>query len=163
MSHNATVIPIKGRKLMSVAYYQGGVSIVDFTDLSNIREVAFADLEDATGHRDEWSSYWYNGRIFSNSGLDRRGDAREPRRRRLPAHGLARVGDGKRAKRGATPTRRRRRLAGAVSALTAGVLGRPADRSHDRRIARTAADLPEIATRISASQGTGCGPAGRAP
>ena len=33
VSHNATVIPIKGRKLMSAAYYQGGVSMVDFTDL----------------------------------------------------------------------------------------------------------------------------------
>jgi hypothetical protein len=74
VSHNATVIPIKGRKLMSVAYYQGGVSLVDFTDLSNIREVAYADLEDATGSADEWSSYWYNGRIYSNSGLARRGD-----------------------------------------------------------------------------------------
>jgi hypothetical protein len=73
VSHNATVIPIKGRKLMSVSYYQGGVSVVDFTDLSNIREVAFADLEDGTGLADEWSSYWYNGRIFSNSGLNRRG------------------------------------------------------------------------------------------
>jgi hypothetical protein len=73
VSHNATVIPIKGRKLMSVSYYQGGVSVVDFTDLSNIREVAYADLESPTGLADEWSSYWYNGRIFSNSGLGRRG------------------------------------------------------------------------------------------
>jgi hypothetical protein len=75
VSHNATVIPIKGRKLMSVAYYQGGVSLVDFTDSSNIREVAYADLEDNVGLADEWSSYWYNGRIYSNSGLNRRGDS----------------------------------------------------------------------------------------
>ncbi len=73
VSHNATVIPIKGRKLMSAAYYQGGVSIVDFTDLGNVREVAYADLVDAVGAADEWSSYWYNGRIYSNSGLNRRG------------------------------------------------------------------------------------------
>ena len=72
VSHNATVIPIKGRKLMTAAYYQGGVSVVDFTDPSNIREVGYADLADATGVADEWSSYWYNGRIFSNSGLHRR-------------------------------------------------------------------------------------------
>ncbi len=45
VSHNATVIPIKGRKLMSVSYYQGGVSVVDFTDPSNIREVAFSDID----------------------------------------------------------------------------------------------------------------------
>jgi len=74
VSHNATVIPIKGRKLMSVSYYQGGVSLVDFTDSSNIREVAYSDVADATGASDEWSSYWYNGRIYSNSGLNRRGE-----------------------------------------------------------------------------------------
>jgi hypothetical protein len=72
VSHNASVIPIRGRKLMTAAYYQGGVTVVDFTDLDNVREVAFADLEDATGDADEWSSYWYNGRIYSNSGLNRR-------------------------------------------------------------------------------------------
>jgi len=75
VSHNATVIPVKGRNLMSVAYYQGGVSVVDFTDPENTREVAYSDREDATGSADEWSSYWYNGRIFSNSGLNRRGDS----------------------------------------------------------------------------------------
>jgi hypothetical protein len=51
VSHNATVIPIKGRKLMSVSYYQGGVSVVDFTDPSNFREVGFADHADVT----QWS------------------------------------------------------------------------------------------------------------
>jgi hypothetical protein len=35
--------------------------------------VANADLVDAVGAADEWSSYWYNGRIYSNSGLNRRG------------------------------------------------------------------------------------------
>lgn len=73
VSHNANVIPIKGRKLMSAAYYQGGNTLVDFTDPSNIREVAYSDLEDATGKADSWSTYWYNGRIFVNGGLDRRG------------------------------------------------------------------------------------------
>ena len=73
VSHNANVIPIKGRKLMSAAYYQGGNTLVDFTDPSNIREVGFADLEDATGKADSWSSYWYNGRIYANGGLNGRG------------------------------------------------------------------------------------------
>jgi hypothetical protein len=76
VSHNASVIPIKGRKLMTASYYMGGVTVVDFTDLDNVREVAYADLEDATGQADEWSSYWYNGRIFSNSGLNRRASNR---------------------------------------------------------------------------------------
>ena len=73
VSHNANVIPIKGRKLMSAAYYQGGNTLVDFTDPSNIREVGFADLEDATGKADSWSTYWYNGRIYANGGLNGRG------------------------------------------------------------------------------------------
>jgi hypothetical protein len=72
VSHNASVIPVKHRDLMTAAYYQGGVTVLDFTDLDQIHEVAFADLDDATGQADEWSSYWYNGRIFSNSGLNRR-------------------------------------------------------------------------------------------
>jgi hypothetical protein len=76
VSHNASVIPIRGRKLMTASYYQGGVTVVDFTDLDNVREVAYADLEDTTGQADEWSSYWYNGRIFSNSGLGRRASNR---------------------------------------------------------------------------------------
>jgi hypothetical protein len=64
---------VEHRDLMTAAYYQGGVTVLGFTDLDRIREVAFADLDDATGQADEWSSYWYNGRIFSNSGLGRRG------------------------------------------------------------------------------------------
>ena len=76
VSHNASVIPVKHRDLMTASYYQGGVTVVDFSDLDDIHEVAFADLEDTTGQADEWSSYWYNGRIFSNSGLNRRASNR---------------------------------------------------------------------------------------
>ena len=71
VSHNATAIPVDDRYLASAAYYQGGVSVVDFTDVRNPREVAFADVADAVGTSDEWSSYWYNGRIYSNTGLGR--------------------------------------------------------------------------------------------
>jgi hypothetical protein len=73
VSHNANTIPVKGRYLASAAYYQGGVSVIDFTNVDRPREVAFADLSDATGTADEWSSFWYNGRIYSNSGLGREG------------------------------------------------------------------------------------------
>ena len=76
VSHNASVIPVRHRDLVTAAYYQGGVTVVDFSDLRRIREIAFADLEDATGQADEWSSYWYNGRIYSNSGLNRRASNR---------------------------------------------------------------------------------------
>jgi hypothetical protein len=75
VSHNATVVPVRGRDVMTIAYYQGGVSVVDFTDETDPREIGHADIEDEIGASDEWSSYWYNGRIFSNSGLNRRGDA----------------------------------------------------------------------------------------
>ena len=68
-NHNANVIPVKGRDLASIASYQGGVSVLDFTDPRRPREIAFADLDDATGSSDEWSSYWYNGRIVSSGGL----------------------------------------------------------------------------------------------
>ena len=64
MSHNATVIPIKGRKLMSAAYYQGGVSVVDFTDPENPVEVGHHDPHGAN----TWSAYWYNGHIYTNDG-----------------------------------------------------------------------------------------------
>jgi hypothetical protein len=73
VSHNATVIPVKHRDVMTAAYYHGGVSVVDFSDLDEVREIAYADITDATGIADEWSSYWYNGRVFSNSGLGRNG------------------------------------------------------------------------------------------
>jgi hypothetical protein len=76
VSHNASVIPVKHRNLMTASYYQGGVTVVDFSDLDDVHEVAFADLEDPTGQADEWSSYWYNGRIFSNGGLNRRASNR---------------------------------------------------------------------------------------
>ncbi len=76
VSHNASVIPVKHRNLMTASYYQGGVTVVDFSDLSDVHEVAYADLEDTTGQADEWSSYWYNGRIFSNGGLNRRASNR---------------------------------------------------------------------------------------
>jgi hypothetical protein len=71
-SHNGNVIPVRGRDLMSAAYYQGGNTVVDFSDLDNVREVAFSDLEGATGLADSWSAYWYNGRVYANGGLDRR-------------------------------------------------------------------------------------------
>ena len=76
VSHNASVIPVKHRDLMTASYYQGGVTVVDFSDLDDVHEVAFADLEDTTGQADEWSSYWYNGRVFSNGGLARRASNR---------------------------------------------------------------------------------------
>ena len=72
VSHKGNVIPVRGRDLLSAAYYQGGNTVVDFTDLTNVREVAYSDLEDTTGLADSWATYWYNGRVYANGGLDRR-------------------------------------------------------------------------------------------
>lgn len=73
VSHNANVLPVEDRYLMSAAYYQGGNSVIDFTDVTRPTEVAYSDLEDAVGAADSWSSYWYNGHIYANGGLGRRG------------------------------------------------------------------------------------------
>lgn len=69
VSHNANVLPVKDRYLMSAAYYQGG----DFTDVGNPTEVAYSDPDDSVGAADSWSSYWYNDHVYVNGGLDRRG------------------------------------------------------------------------------------------
>jgi hypothetical protein len=69
VSHNGQIIPVTdGRYLASLAYYQGGTSIVDFTDPAAPREVGYID----TSNSDAWSSYWYNGYVFHNGGLHRR-------------------------------------------------------------------------------------------
>ena len=98
MSHNATAIPVK-RPLPGASPTTRAASRWSTSPtLNNPREVAFADVSDATGTSDEWSSYWYNGRIYSNCGLGPRGRDGEPRPRRLQAHRLARRGTA-RAKR----------------------------------------------------------------
>ena len=72
VSHNANVVPVKGRYLMAAAYYQGGNTIVDFTDVTRPTEVAYSDLVDGVGAADSWSTYWYNNRVYVNGGLNRR-------------------------------------------------------------------------------------------
>jgi hypothetical protein len=68
VAHNGSLIPVPGRDIMVQAWYQGGVSILDFTDPENPYEIAFFDrgpLSDAelfTGGY--WSTYWYNGAIY---------------------------------------------------------------------------------------------------
>jgi hypothetical protein len=74
VSHNGNPIPLSGGRDISVAsYYQGGNSVIDWTDLRNVREIAWSDLADDKGLADSWSTYWYNGRVYVNGGLDRRG------------------------------------------------------------------------------------------
>jgi hypothetical protein len=71
------IIPVPGRDLMVQAWYQGGVSIMDFTDPAKPVEIAFFDRGPIDASRlyvgGSWSAYWLNGRIYSSEiarGLD---------------------------------------------------------------------------------------------
>jgi hypothetical protein len=77
VAHNGSLIPIPGRDVMVQSWYQGGVSVFDWTDPENPREIAFFDRgpSDATrmASGGTWSAYWYNGVIVSSEiarGLD---------------------------------------------------------------------------------------------
>ena len=77
VAHNGSLVPIPGRDIEVQAWYQGGISIVDFTDAAHPFEIAYFDR----GAIDpkvmvlggEWSAYWYNGYIYGSEiarGLD---------------------------------------------------------------------------------------------
>jgi hypothetical protein len=77
VAHNGSLIPIPGRDVMVQAWYQGGISVFDWTDAKNPREIAFFDRGPVDSTRMElggsWSVYWYNGAIVSSEiarGLD---------------------------------------------------------------------------------------------
>ena len=77
VAHNGSLIPIPGRDVMVQGWYQGGISVFDWTDPGNPVEIAFHDRGplDATRMRmgGSWSVYWYNGVIVSSEiarGLD---------------------------------------------------------------------------------------------
>ena len=77
VAHNGSIIPVPGRDLFVQSWYQGGLSVMDFTDSANPKEVAFFDRgpisEDQLVVGGYWSSYWYNGRIYATEitrGLD---------------------------------------------------------------------------------------------
>nr|WP_231127107.1 hypothetical protein [Motilibacter aurantiacus] len=78
VAHNGSLIPVKGKDIMVQAWYQGGLSVWDFTDSANPKEIAWFDrgpdirgTNPTTGQPiavtgGNWSTYWYNGHIFSN-------------------------------------------------------------------------------------------------
>ena len=77
VAHNGSLIPIPGRDVMVQAWYQGGISVFDWTDASNPVEIAFHDRgpsdPDQMGSAGSWSVYWYNGVMVSSEigrGLD---------------------------------------------------------------------------------------------
>ncbi|HKP75709.1 MAG TPA: hypothetical protein VJT67_09215 [Longimicrobiaceae bacterium] len=77
VAHNGSLIPIPGRDIMVQAWYQGGLSVFDWTDAAHPREIAFFDRGPVDSTRiaggGSWSAYWYNGVIVSSEisrGLD---------------------------------------------------------------------------------------------
>jgi hypothetical protein len=77
VAHNGSLIPIPGRDVMVQAWYQGGISVFDWTDPKHPTEIAFFDRGPLDSTRfamaGSWSVYWYNGAIVSSEiarGLD---------------------------------------------------------------------------------------------
>ena len=77
VAHNGSLIPIPGRDVMVQAWYQGGISVFDWTDPKSPKEIAFFDRGPVDSTRmasgGTWSAYWYNGVIVSSEisrGLD---------------------------------------------------------------------------------------------
>jgi hypothetical protein len=70
VAHNGSLIPIPGRDIMVQAWYQGGISVFDWTDAAHPKEIASFDRGPVDGTRmvmgGSWSVYWYNGRIISS-------------------------------------------------------------------------------------------------
>jgi hypothetical protein len=77
VAHNGSLIPVPGRDVQVQAWYQGGVSVMDFTDPANPFEIAYFDRGPIDPKTlilgGDWSAYWYNGYIYSSEiarGLD---------------------------------------------------------------------------------------------
>jgi hypothetical protein len=77
VAHNGSLIPIPGREVMVQGWYQGGISVFDWTDVSAPKEIAYFDRGPVDSTRlisgGSWSVYWYNGLIVSSEiarGLD---------------------------------------------------------------------------------------------
>lgn len=77
VAHNGSLVPVPGRDIKVQAWYQGGISVMDFTDASNPFEIAYFDRGPIDSKMlvlaGSWSAYWYNGRVYSSEiarGLD---------------------------------------------------------------------------------------------
>jgi len=77
VAHNGSLIPVPGRDIEVQGWYQGGVSVIDFTDPANPMEIAYFDRGPIDANTlvlgGEWSAYWYNGYIYGSEiarGLD---------------------------------------------------------------------------------------------
>jgi hypothetical protein len=77
VAHNGSLIPIPGRDIEVQAWYQGGISVMDFTDAEQPVEIAYFDRGPIDPKMlvlgGDWSAYWYNGHIYASEiarGLD---------------------------------------------------------------------------------------------
>jgi hypothetical protein len=77
VAHNGSIVPTLSGDVMVQAWYQGGISVWDFTDSAHPFEIGFwergplSDTELIPGG--SWSAYYYNGHIYSSDiqkGLD---------------------------------------------------------------------------------------------
>lgn len=76
VAHNGSLIPVPGRDIMTQAWYQGGLSVIDFTNPAKPVEIAYFDrgpIANELTLAGFWSTYWYNGQIVASEigrGLD---------------------------------------------------------------------------------------------
>jgi hypothetical protein len=77
VAHNGSLVPVPGRDIEVQAWYQGGISVMDFTDASHPFEIAYFDRGPIDPKTlilgGDWSAYWYNGNIYGSEiarGLD---------------------------------------------------------------------------------------------
>ncbi|WP_017545199.1 LVIVD repeat-containing protein [Nocardiopsis prasina] len=74
VAHNGSLIPVPGQDYFVQSWYQGGVSVIDFNDPANPREIGYFDADSRIDpdiqDNDTWSTYYYNGYVYS-SDIDR--------------------------------------------------------------------------------------------
>jgi hypothetical protein len=77
VAHNGSLIPVPGRDIEVQAWYQGGISVMDFTDAEHPVEIAYFDRGPIDPRMlilgGDWSAYWYNGHVYASEiarGLD---------------------------------------------------------------------------------------------
>ncbi len=77
VAHNGSLVPVPGRDIEVQSWYQGGISVMDFTDAAHPFEIAYFDRGSIDPKQlilgGDWSSYWYNGYIYGSEiarGLD---------------------------------------------------------------------------------------------
>ncbi len=68
VAHNGSLVPVPGRDIFVQAWYQGGITVIDFTDSSNPVEIAFFDRGPISAENlmqgGYWSAYWYGGHVY---------------------------------------------------------------------------------------------------